>query len=158
MGSCGSKVSGLGNVRGGHGGGLLFGLEEILANHPAPQEREAALHQHCLRWRWGAVELDLGYCQAAEGILTSDSALEHWTNSIPSAGCSRVHRSLPNQSTWVLWTWRRHLTVSLVAVCWRCARGTGTGQIRFFFFFFFSGGVGPLDRRTARPPLTTNRF
>ena len=28
-------------------------------------------------------------------------AAEHWTSSIPSAGCSRVHGNLPNQSTCV---------------------------------------------------------
>ncbi|KAK3544860.1 hypothetical protein QTP86_027529, partial [Hemibagrus guttatus] len=33
--------------------------------------------------------------------------------------CSRVCGSLPKQSTCVLWTWRRHSTVSLVAFCGR---------------------------------------
>ena len=42
-----------------------------------------------------------------------------WTSYVPSAGCSMVHGSLPNQSTCLLWTWRRHLTVSLVAFCGR---------------------------------------
>ena len=58
MGSRGSKGSGLGKARGGHEGGLLVGLEEILANHPVPQEGEIALHQHCLQWRWGALDLN----------------------------------------------------------------------------------------------------
>ena len=40
MGSRGSKNSGLGKVWVGHGGGLPVGLEEILANHPAPQEKK----------------------------------------------------------------------------------------------------------------------
>ena len=45
-----SKNTGLGKVRGGHGGGLPVGLKEIMANHPALQELEAVLHQHCLQW------------------------------------------------------------------------------------------------------------
>ncbi|KAI3371503.1 hypothetical protein L3Q82_024088 [Scortum barcoo] len=40
--------------------------------------------------------------------------VEHWTSSIPSAGCLRVYGSLPNQSICALWIWRRHSTVSLV--------------------------------------------
>ena len=44
-------------------------LEGILATHPAPQEGEAILNQYCLRWRWGAVDLNWGYCWAVEGIL-----------------------------------------------------------------------------------------
>ena len=68
-GSRGSKNSGLGKDWGGHGGGLPVSLEEILANHPAPQEGETVLHQHCLQWRCGAVDLDWGHCQALEGIL-----------------------------------------------------------------------------------------
>ena len=44
--------------------------------------------------------------------------------SIPSAGCLRVYGSLPVQSTCVLWTWRRHLPVSLVAFFgWCSAKG-----------------------------------
>ncbi len=35
------KKSGLGGVRWGHGEGLSVGIEEILANRPAPQEGEA---------------------------------------------------------------------------------------------------------------------
>ena len=38
--------------------------------------------------------------------------VEQWTSSTPSAGSLRVHGSLPNQSTCVLWNWRRHSTVS----------------------------------------------
>ena len=56
-------------------------------------------------------------------------ATEHWTSSIPSAGCSRVHGSLPNQSTCALWTWRRHSTVSLVAFCGRCSGIKGLGAL-----------------------------
>ncbi|KAI3368224.1 hypothetical protein L3Q82_007818 [Scortum barcoo] len=43
--------------------------------------------------------------------------VEHWTSSIPSAGCLRVYGSLPNQSTCALWIWKRHSTVSLVVFC-----------------------------------------
>ncbi|KAI3361070.1 hypothetical protein L3Q82_013273, partial [Scortum barcoo] len=43
--------------------------------------------------------------------------VEHWTSSIPSAGCLRVYGSLPNQSTCALWIWRRHSTVSLMVFC-----------------------------------------
>lgn len=46
--------------------------------------------------------------------------VEHWTSSIPSTGCSKVHGSLHNQSTCVLWTWRRHSTLFPLASCWRC--------------------------------------
>ncbi|KAI3358719.1 hypothetical protein L3Q82_015129 [Scortum barcoo] len=42
----------------GHGGGLSVGLEEILANRPAPQKGEAVLCQHCLQCGWGAVDLN----------------------------------------------------------------------------------------------------
>ncbi|KAK3529492.1 hypothetical protein QTP70_031733, partial [Hemibagrus guttatus] len=55
-----------------------------------------------------------------------DLVVEHWTSSIPSTGCSRVRGSLPNQSTCVLWTWRRLSTVSLVAFC-----GSGTPDTGF---------------------------
>ncbi|KAI3377397.1 hypothetical protein L3Q82_008587, partial [Scortum barcoo] len=41
------------------GGGLSVGLEEILANRPAPQKGEAVLCQHCLQCGWGAVDLEL---------------------------------------------------------------------------------------------------
>ncbi|KAI3353748.1 hypothetical protein L3Q82_004979 [Scortum barcoo] len=34
------------------------GLEEILANRPAPQKGEAVLCQHCLQCGWGAVDLN----------------------------------------------------------------------------------------------------
>ena len=50
-------------------GGLPVGLEEILANHLAPQEGEAVLHQHCLQWGWGAVDLDWGHRRMVEGML-----------------------------------------------------------------------------------------
>ena len=40
--------------------------------------------------------------------------MEHWTSSTPSVGSLRVRGSLPNQSTCVLWIWRRHSTTSLV--------------------------------------------
>ena len=45
--------------------------------------------------------------------------LKQWTSSTRSAGSSRVRGSLPNQSspTCVLWTWRRHLTVSFGECC-----------------------------------------
>ncbi|KAI3353933.1 hypothetical protein L3Q82_005133 [Scortum barcoo] len=58
----GGKNSGSGrsSVRPCHGGGLSVGLEEILANRPAPQKGEAVLCQHCLQCRWGAVDLDSG--------------------------------------------------------------------------------------------------
>ncbi|KAK3515164.1 hypothetical protein QTP70_008179 [Hemibagrus guttatus] len=36
-----------------------------------------------------------------------------------------VRGSLPNQSTCVLWTWRRHSTMSLLAFCGRCSGSTG---------------------------------
>ncbi|KAI3360198.1 hypothetical protein L3Q82_014517, partial [Scortum barcoo] len=48
-------------------------------------------------------------------------AVEHWTISIPSAGCLRVYGSLPNQSTCALRIWRRHSTVSLVVFCGECS-------------------------------------
>ncbi len=51
-------------------------------------------------------------------------AVEHWTSSIPSLGCWRVHGSLPNQSTCVLWIWRRHLTVPR-GILWRVLREYG---------------------------------
>ncbi|XP_068186274.1 trace amine-associated receptor 13c-like [Antennarius striatus] len=38
---------------------------------------------------------------------------EHGTSSTLSIECSRVHGSLPKQSTCVLWIWRRHSIVSL---------------------------------------------
>ncbi|KAI3377111.1 hypothetical protein L3Q82_000310 [Scortum barcoo] len=48
--------------------------------------------------------------------------VEHWTSSIPSAGCLRVYGSLPNQSICALWIWRRHSTVSsLVVFCGECS-------------------------------------
>ena len=75
--SYGSKSSGLRKVRGGRGGGLPVSLEEILANHPAPQKREAALHQHCLQCRRGAVDLYWGRCRAVEGILRGFPQ-SHW--------------------------------------------------------------------------------
>ena len=40
-------------------------------------------------------------------------AMDHWTSSILSSGYGRGHGSLPNQSTCVLWIWRRLITVSL---------------------------------------------
>ena len=43
--------------------------------------------------------------------------LGQWTSSTPSAGSWRVHGSLPNQSTCVLWIWRSHSTVSLRESC-----------------------------------------
>ncbi|KAI3366064.1 hypothetical protein L3Q82_009891, partial [Scortum barcoo] len=46
-----------------------FGLEEILANRPAPQKGEAVLCQHCLQCGWGAVDLNWGHCQTVEEIL-----------------------------------------------------------------------------------------
>ncbi|MEQ2160026.1 hypothetical protein GOODEAATRI_029297 [Goodea atripinnis] len=44
-------------------------------------------------------------------------AVEHWTSSTPSAGYPKVHGSLPNWSTCVLCTWRKHSTVSLMVPC-----------------------------------------
>uniref|UniRef100_A0A672HEW3 Doublecortin domain containing 2B n=1 Tax=Salarias fasciatus TaxID=181472 RepID=A0A672HEW3_SALFA len=55
--------------------------------------------------------------------------MEHWTSSRPSIEGSKVHGSLPNQSTCVLWTWRRHLTVSLMASCGGCFRNTESGAL-----------------------------
>ncbi|KAI3360238.1 hypothetical protein L3Q82_014551, partial [Scortum barcoo] len=57
--------------------------------------------------------------------------VEHWTSSIPSAGCLRVYGSLPNQSTCALWIWRRHLTVSLVVFCGECSAEYGGSQGAF---------------------------
>ena len=57
-------------------------------------------------------------------------AAEHWTSSISSTGCSRVHGSLPNQSTCVLWTWRKHSTVPLMAFCGRCSGSTVKGSVK----------------------------
>ncbi|KAI3360387.1 hypothetical protein L3Q82_002295 [Scortum barcoo] len=51
--------------------------------------------------------------------------VEHWTSSIPSAGCLRVYGSLPNQSTCALWIWRRHSTVSLMVFCGECSSEYG---------------------------------
>ncbi|TWW78306.1 hypothetical protein D4764_11G0004270 [Takifugu flavidus] len=52
------------------------------------------------------------------GFCPGRGTVDQWTSSTPSAGSSRVHGSLPNQSTCVLWTWRRHSTVSLAGVLW----------------------------------------
>ena len=52
-----SKNTDLGKVGGGNGGGLPVNLEEILANHPTPQEGEEV------------VDLDWGHCRAVEEIL-----------------------------------------------------------------------------------------
>ena len=66
-------------------------------------------------------------CQTLDSTFVL--AMEHWTSSIPSAGCLRVHGSLPNQSTFALWTWRRHSTMSFIAfcegLCGPCTSGAG---------------------------------
>uniref|UniRef100_A0A674MR17 Voltage-dependent L-type calcium channel subunit alpha n=1 Tax=Takifugu rubripes TaxID=31033 RepID=A0A674MR17_TAKRU len=46
------------------------------------------------------------------------------------AGSSRVHGSLPNQSTCVLWTWRRHSTVSLGGSCGGFSESMGSKVAR----------------------------
>ena len=56
--------------------------------------------------------------------------MEQWTSFPPSAGSSRVRGSLPNQSTCVLWIWRRHLTAPPGESCGR--------------FFGIIGMSGPL--------------
>lgn len=43
--------------------------------------------------------------------------IKHWTSCLSSRGYLRVHRSLLNQSTCVLWTWRRHLSMFLGVSC-----------------------------------------
>ncbi|KAK7939602.1 hypothetical protein WMY93_002928 [Mugilogobius chulae] len=63
--------------------------------------------------------------------------VEHWTSSTLSIECSRVHGSLPNQSTCALWIWRRHLTVSLVVSCGEFSESTGSGP-------FAQGGSVPV--------------
>ena len=52
-------------------------------------------------------------CRIAVFVLD----VEQRTSSTPSAGSSRVRGSLPNQSTCVLWIWRRHPTASLQEFC-----------------------------------------
>ncbi|XP_076740219.1 uncharacterized protein LOC143418639 [Maylandia zebra] len=64
---------------------------------------------------------------------------EHWTSSLSSPGYLRVHGSLPNQSTCVLWTWRRHSTVSLGVSCGRCCGNMGCLAHRY----------GPFDPYTT---------
>lgn len=48
-----------------------------------------------------------------------------WTSSLPSQGCWMVHGSLPNQSTYVLWPWKKHTTLSLGVSCGGCLGSMG---------------------------------
>ncbi|KAI3375799.1 hypothetical protein L3Q82_004081 [Scortum barcoo] len=74
------------------------GLEEILANRPAPQKGEAVLCQHCLQCRWGAVDLDWGHCQDGGRNTSRISSISHRLG-LPSseeaeAGDSEVDSSI----------------------------------------------------------------
>ncbi|KAI3366396.1 hypothetical protein L3Q82_000551 [Scortum barcoo] len=50
----------------GNGGGLSVGLEEILANRPAPQKGEAVLCQHCLQ------------CAGGELLTSTEDIVGRW--------------------------------------------------------------------------------
>ncbi|KAI3377380.1 hypothetical protein L3Q82_008570, partial [Scortum barcoo] len=125
---------------------IMVGLEEILANRPAPQKKgEAVLCQHCLQCRWGAVvDLDWGHCRRRwmekyfedllnpTDLLASNEEAEAGVSEVDSsitqaAKSLRVYGSLPNQSvTCALWIWRRHSTVSLVVFCGECSASMGS--------------------------------
>ena len=100
---------------------LFFSLEVFLGyvlSGPSPRT--------CLPWEalLGALSLrQLGYSGVLEWRVCRDvkppiqEDLEQWTSSTPSAGSSGVRGRLPNQSTCVLWIWRRLLTASLGKSC-----------------------------------------
>ncbi|XP_061625818.1 uncharacterized protein LOC133476446 [Phyllopteryx taeniolatus] len=62
-------------------------------------------------WRGGKV--GKSNLRFRRSIVVFVLAVEQWTSSIPLAQSLRVHGSSLNQSTCVLWTWRRCSTVSL---------------------------------------------
>ena len=59
--------------------------------------------------------------------------VDQWTSSTPSVGSLRG--SLPNQSTCVLWIWRKHSTASLGE---SCGGSSGIMGCRFPLFGLFS--------------------
>ena len=65
------------------------------------------------------------YLGSRRNNVGSVLVLEHWTRSRPSLESWRDHGNLPNQSTCVLWIWRRHLTVSLGVSCGGSSKSLG---------------------------------
>ncbi|XP_051916968.1 uncharacterized protein LOC127597715 [Hippocampus zosterae] len=72
-------------------------------------------------WRGGSVRKSSLRLRRSSVVFVP--AVEQWTSSTPLAGFSRVCGNSPNQSTCVLWTWRRRLTVSLGESCGGCFVG-----------------------------------
>ena len=67
------------------------------------------------KWRGGSTRLSNFGFRRSNAVFILD--MEQWTSSIPSTVSLRVCGSLPNQSTCVLWTWRRHSIESLREFC-----------------------------------------
>ncbi|XP_051936003.1 uncharacterized protein LOC127610201 [Hippocampus zosterae] len=74
-------------------------------------------------WRGGSVRKSS--LRLSRSSVVFVPAVEQWTSSTPLAGSLRVCGNSPNQSTCVLWTWRRRLTVSLGEFCGGCFVGMG---------------------------------
>ncbi|TWW56347.1 hypothetical protein D4764_08G0003340 [Takifugu flavidus] len=86
-----------------------------------------------IAWSSGAVPLDWQTGVVVPLFKKGDRrvfvvGVKQWTSSTPSAGFSRLHGSLPNQSTCVLWIWRRAVR-SLYDRCQRLVRIAGNDVV-----------------------------